>query len=1016
MITCAQCGRANPNEARFCNSCGAPLTAEPDVAREVRKTVTVLFCDVVGSTELGERLDPEVVRGVMARFYAAIRAPVERHGGTVEKVIGDALVAVFGIPVVHEDDALRAARAALEMRDAVRALGEIEARIGVNTGDVLARDATPGESLMVGDAVNVAARLESAAGPGEVLVGEATWALIEHAARGERVAPIVAKGKRDPLVAWRLSAIDPAAGGHLRRLDLPMVGRRFELDLLRLAVTRTAAVQRPHLVTVLGPPGIGKSRLVSEVVRLQSPLTVLTGHCRAASGVSALAPLLEVARNAASNGGSLVEAVAARMPGDPDAAAVAACIDPRADPAAPDVAWAVSRLIGTMAGAGPVAIVFEDVHWADDLLLDTVEQMLDGVRRQSLLIVCTARPEFAERRSGWHGATNAFTVVLERLDDAETRNLLSNASPGLSPERRDEVISAAEGNPLFAEHLAALVGESAAPGGLLPRSIQVLLTARLEALPSSEREVVTGAAVVGREFPVEVVEALVGRPIDADLALLGQLQLFEPTSPGRQQFSHALLQEAAYGLISKRERSELHLRLATKLDAIGASDALVATNLDRAYTLRSELGLDDLETAELREQAGVRLARAGRRADAMGDPKTARVLLERALELLPDRSPMQAAAMVELAAAGWNLLPKSESVRLLTAGTDLAAALGLRALELRARVLLLGVEDASIVQQLNAAGALEQTNAVLEELESLDDPRALAAALCTRAECEWTLGRAGDGVSSALRALDVARTANEDTVWALSVLGGSIVESPMPASEADGLLNALMGDLGVRPTARSELILGQAEVALLGGQESRAWQLLDTAEQLEADIGRRAAWRLNRVRTIMLMAAERFEEAVDLLPQVVAQQKQRGDDSAISIARSRLGLARIRCGDLEGVVEDAEALAATPDHYDQYEAPVRARVFLAEARLAVGDPADALGAAREAAHIAATGDWALLNGETRLLLARTLSACGEREHAEVEARVSLAVYRSKEFAGGIARAQSFLDSFAERQR
>ena len=271
MITCAQCGRANPNEARFCNSCGAPLTAEPDVAREVRKTVTVLFCDVVGSTELGERLDPEVVRGVMARFYAAIRAPVERHGGTVEKVIGDALVAVFGIPVVHEDDALRAARAALEMRDAVRALGEIEARIGVNTGDVLARDATPGESLMVGDAVNVAARLESAAGPGEVLVGEATWALIEHAARGERVAPIVAKGKRDPLVAWRLSAIDPAAGGHLRRLDLPMVGRRFELDLLRLAVTRTAAVQRPHLVTVLGPPGIGKSRLVSEVGRLQSP-------------------------------------------------------------------------------------------------------------------------------------------------------------------------------------------------------------------------------------------------------------------------------------------------------------------------------------------------------------------------------------------------------------------------------------------------------------------------------------------------------------------------------------------------------------------------------------------------------------------------------------------------------------------------------------------------------------------------------------------------------------------------
>ncbi len=1013
MTTCAQCGRANPSEARFCSACGAPLTADPDTTREVRKTVTVLFCDVVGSTELGERFDPEVVRGVMSRFYAAIRAPVERHGGTVEKVIGDALVAVFGIPVVHEDDALRAARAALEMRDAVRSLGEIEARIGVNTGDVLARDATPGESLMVGDAVNVAARLESAAAPGEVLVGEATWALIGHAARGEQVPPITAKGKREPLVAWRLSDVDPAAGGQRRRLDLPMVGRQSELELLRWAIGRTAQVRRPHLVTVLGPAGIGKSRLVAEVAGLQGNLTVLTGHCRSANGASALAPLLEVARDAARGGATVAQGVAALMPGDPDASAVAACLAPEGDAAAPDVAWAVSRLIGTMAGAGPVAIVFEDVHWADDLLLDTMEQLLDGGRRQSLLVVCTARPEFAERRSEWRGAVNAISVALERLDDSETRSLLANASPALSSDRSDEVIAAAEGNPLFAEHLAALVGESAAPGALLPRSIQVLLTARLEALPEPEREVVSGAAVVGREFAIDVVEALVGRSIETNLEHLAALQLFEPTSAGRQQFSHALLQEAAYGLISKRDRGELHLRLAGQLDAGGASDAIVGSHLDRAYTLRSELGQTDSELADLREQAGTRLARAGRRADAMGDPQNARLLLERALELLPDGSAMQAAAMVELAAAGWNLLPKAECVRLLVAGADLAATLGLRAVELRARLILLGVEPAGVdLEPVSAPESLEMTNAALNELELLDDPRALATALCTRAECEWMLGRAGDAAESALRAVEVSRAANEDAVWALGLLGISIVESPMPVSQAEELLSALMGDLGMRPTARNELILAQAVIALLGGHDQRAWSLLDKAEQLELDLGRGVGWRVTRVRAGMLMLAERFAEAADLLPHVVARQEQRGDNSGVSIAHSRLGLALIRLGRLEHAVENAVAVVAMPTDDDPYEAPTLAQMVLAEARLATGEVSAAVGSAREAAAIAATGDWTLLNADAQLLLARALSACGDHEHAAEAARAGLAGYRAKQFAAGTARAESFLESLA----
>ncbi len=780
----------------------------------MRKTVTVVFCDVVGSTELGERFDPEVLQAAMSRFYAAVRGPVERHGGTVEKVIGDALVAVFGIPVVHEDDALRAVRAALEARDAVAAMGEIEARIGVNTGDVLARDPTLGESLVVGDAVNVAARLEQAATPGEVLVGDDTWALVRHAARGERVAPIAAKGKREPLVAWRLDAVDPGAGGHRRRLDLPMVGRQIELDLLGWALKRTDQIHKPHLVTVLGQPGIGKSRLVSEVPRLGDGLTVLTGHCRATAGASSLEPLLEAARGAvAEEGRDAAHGVAGLMPGDPDAQAVAACLAGAAG--APDIAWAMSRLIGTMASVQTVVMVLEDVHWADDLLLDVIEQLLGHGRRRSLLVVCTARPEFAERRPGSGAGANTVSLVLERLDDTQTRRLLTHASPALPADQSERVIAAAEGNPLFAEHLAALVGDHDPTAGL-PRSIQVLLTARLEALPEPEREVVSVAAVAGRDFQLAAVEALVGRPIGAELERLERRELIEPTAAGGQQFGHALLQEAAYALIPKARRSELHTRLARWLDVDGAADAVVGDHLDRAFSLRAELGQVDDAIARIGEEAGMRLAAAGRQADAMGDPRRARVLLERALNLLPDQSPGQAAAMVELAAAGWNLLPSGEVDRLLGEGGDLAARLDLRALELRARILRLGVISEAHPDALPEREVIAETTAALRELDPLDDPRAVATALSTRAEAECSLGQAADAVASVRRAIDLLRAADEDTVWPLAVLVSALIESPMPVSGAGALLDQLMDELGARPTVGSELIQGQAMLALRG--------------------------------------------------------------------------------------------------------------------------------------------------------------------------------------------------------
>jgi class 3 adenylate cyclase len=1004
VARCSQCDAPIPAGARFCPACGAPVAA----VAEVRKTVTVLFCDVVGSTALGEQLDPEVMRGVMSQFYEAIRAPVARHGGTVEKVIGDALVAVFGIPVVHEDDALRAVRAALEMREAVRAVGDVQARIGVNTGDVLAGDATAGGSLVVGDAVNVAARLEQAAPPGEVLVGDATWALVGHAAKGTRVAPVVAKGKREPLGAWRLDGVDPGAEGHRRRLDLPIIGREAELGLLRWALERTGQTHRSHLVTVLGQPGIGKSRLVSELPRLGDRPTVLVGHCRATGGSALLEPLLEAARAAVADGQDASERVVVVMPGDPEAGAVAACLFSTGTVGAPDISWAVLRLFGAMAAARTVVIVLEDVHWAGDLLLDLVEQLVGRGRGRSLLVVCTARPEFAERRPGWGAGANALSVALESLDDAETGLLLTNASPALSSHQSERVVAAAEGNPLFAEHLAALVGENDLSGGL-PLSIQVLLSARLEALPEPERQVVSVAAVAGREFSLAAVEALVGRPIAAEVHHLVQRELIEPTAAGRQQFGHALLQEAAYGLIPKHRRSELHTQLARWIGESGAGDAAVGYHLERAFLLRHELGLADNETERIGEEAGARLTAAGRRADAMGDPMEARSLLDRALDLLPERSPGRAIAMIELAAGAWNLLPREEIERLLTVGADLAAEFGLRATELRARVLYLGALSESDPGVLSGHEELSRIEAALEELDTLGDPRALASALTARAEAECNLGRAADAVVSARRALDVLRAADEDTVYALSTLVWAVNESPMPVSEGETVVGGLLDDLGVRPTVRSELIQGQAMTALLGGRADQAWSLLDTAREIERDLGRTEAWGLTDLRGLMLLRAGRFEETRAVLLPMLEDPDRRGAHGEIAVARGRLGLAEVRLGHLEEA--RSAALTGRADTVaPRHEARVRASLVLSEVHLAEGDADGAVGFAHEAVAVAAAGDWVLLDAEARLTLARAQQAAGDADAAATQASAATRLYAAKGYAAGEAEAAALLQA------
>ena len=481
MPVCATCGRESPDDFGFCPGCGAALTAVP--AREVRKVVTVLFCDLTGSTAIGERTDPEALRALMNRYYDTARGVLERHGGTVEKFVGDAVMAVFGIPVASEDDALRATRAAVELRDVVQELG-LDARIGVNTGAVVAGE---GDTLVTGDAVNVAARLEQAAGAGEILLGEDTLRLVRDAVTTEPLE-LTLKGKSGSVPAYRLQALDAQGVGLARRLERPMIGRERERARLRSDFDDVVATSGCRLFTLIGPAGIGKSRLVADFLEhvVDGSATVAGGRALSYGEGITYWPLVEMLVHL---GIEPSEAI-------------------RSSPA--ETQLATRALLEERARDRPLVLVMDDLHWAEEPMLDLVEHVVDWSRAAPILVLCVARPELLDVRPGWGGGKlNATSILLEPLADAEARRLADGllADLELDGETRARILATAQGNPLFLEEMAALARE--ADGTVdVPPTIRALLQARLDALNHDERVVVDRGAVEGQVFHRGAVTAL----------------------------------------------------------------------------------------------------------------------------------------------------------------------------------------------------------------------------------------------------------------------------------------------------------------------------------------------------------------------------------------------------------------------------------------------------------------------------------------------------------------------------
>jgi class 3 adenylate cyclase/tetratricopeptide (TPR) repeat protein len=593
--------------------------------REQRKVVTILFCDVVGSTALGESTDPEALRARMRRYFDDLRAIIERHGGTAEKFVGDAVMAVFGIPTAHEDDALRAVRAASEMRTAIADHG-LEARIGVNTGEVVVGG--EGETLVTGDAVNVAARLEQAAAAGETLIGAETRLLVRDAVRVQAVEPLALKGKSQPVEAYRLVEVLGDAAGLARHLETPLVGRERERQRLWRDYEDAVADSTCRLFTLLGPAGIGKSRLVADFLdRVGDSADVLRGRCLHYGEGITYWPLVEIL--------------------------IAIGVDPDSvlGSSPPETRLAFRRLIELRAAERPQVVVIDDLQWAELVFIDLVEHVADMSRDAPIFLLCVARTELLDVRPGWGGGKiNATSLLLEPLgaeECAELMELLVEDAP-LGADLRERITVASAGNPLFVEEMLAMVREQRGGGEIaVPPTIHALLQARIDSLDGDVRVVMERGAVEGEVFHrgtvAELSPADVRDGVETHLATLVRKELIRstpPTFPADEgfRFRHLLIRDAAYESLPKATRAELHERFAGWLSThdLVERDEIVGYHLEQAHRYRAELDPSDPRLPDIAARAAEHLEAAGRSALDRGDYNAGRTLLRRAHALSGD--------------------------------------------------------------------------------------------------------------------------------------------------------------------------------------------------------------------------------------------------------------------------------------------------------------------------------------------------------------------------------------------
>jgi class 3 adenylate cyclase len=894
----------------------------------VRKTVTAVFCDVTGSTALGQRLDPEALRGLMEAHFAIVSAALVRHGGTVEKFVGDAVMAVFGVPVAHEDDALRACRAAQEVLSAMEGGVEfaqpvaLTVRVGVETGEVVVGEPGRGSTFASGAAVNLAARLEQAALPGECLIGPGCFRLVRDLVQVEVKDGLSLKGFPDTVTAYRLRAVNKADRPVSDRPAAPLVGRARELALLGQAFDRAANDRTCQLVTVLGQAGAGKSRLAAEFLAglvgegaqgtSGSEVTVLRGRCLSYGEGVTYWPLVEVVRQAAGLTGAETEEQArgrltALLHGDPDARQVAELVAPvaglgGAPGAVEDTAWAVRRLLEALAADRPVVLMVDDLHWAEPGLREVIDGVSDWSRDAPILLLVLARPELLDDVPDWGaGKTNAMAALLEPLRDTEVDTLTSSLLPSrqLTAGLVARIRQAAGGNPLFVEQLLAMLGESQQLDDEeiadleIPPTIVALLTARLDRLSPVERAVVGAASVIGQTFyPAAVIELSLqsADEVAAALRTLMRKGLVRPRRsdlPGQEalRFDHVLVRDAAYNALTKQARAVLHERFAGWLDKHTegrAYDDFIGSHLEAAYRNRDELGLLDDAARRLGKEAALRLVAAGR---LLLDTDAAVALLTRALALHPDEGPDRWSIQWDLVEA---LLRNAPLAAAEIAESIRAAAVAVEDLKwtTRARLAL-----ASARQNTNPQGSTQplaqEAERALMVFDRLGDELGLGwAHLCLRDVANMT-GRVDVmATESQLAAEHLTRAGR--TRLAQRTLGGALFAMINGAQAASlGLVEARRRAEAAEGGRVSWMVtwLAVSFFATLLGDADEEQQAREQAERLRVELG--TADATETVAGVMgraALACGRSAEAVEFFARQCDVLEEVGASSYLSTA------------------------------------------------------------------------------------------------------------------------------------
>jgi class 3 adenylate cyclase/tetratricopeptide (TPR) repeat protein len=980
-----------------------------------RKVVTVLFTDVAGSTALGEQLDPELLRNVMWRYFEAVQEVLERHGGTVEKFIGDAVMAVFGVPAVHEDDPVRAVRAAGELGGALGALNdelarehglEIVTRTGVNTGEVVVGGGAPDQKLATGDAVNVAARLEQAAAPGEVLLGAATYAAVADLVEVDGGRHIDAKGKAEPLLAYPLVGLRADAPPFARPVATPFVGRRDELERLRAAFERAVATRSAVLATIVGTPGIGKSRLARELLdSVAAEARILIGRCAAYGDGVPYLPLADAVRDAGDLGRLFTDVehgeLAARL--------LAGAVGAGEGGGSPDeTAWAFRRLCEVLAATRPLVLVVDDIHWADTVLLDLIEYVAASASDAPLFVLCTSRADLFDGRPSWAAPRPGTELIaLEPLDATESDELVEALAPSLSPDRQEHLIAVAEGNPLFVEQLVAFVAD-APEAGIMPPSIQSLLAARLDRLEPEERAVVQHASLEGRLFHRGAVGELLddGAAVGGLLLALTRKQFVHPArslfpADDGYRFNHVLIRDVAYASLPKELRSRLHARLADWLEGrrghLAAADEIVGYHLEQAYRLGAEVGRRD---DGLAVRAGRLLRRAGETAADREEPAAATTLLRRASDLLAsepgERAGMQVVLGRVLRLAGD--LPQADAV--LAEAIDQAREHGDVLAELRA-----AMERGHLRYMQGTADADELRQVAQRAIATFEADVDLADAWQHLALAELRSRNRGAQLEAMKRAQAYAVASGDvrRQIAAWNELGGAMVFGRTPLSAIKPFIDeqlewAREHDL---PAVEADALLAGPYIHARLGDFEAAREMLDRSKEICRDLG--LAYGLCEagmaggeleVQAGDLEAAEReLRSAIEIATAI---------DAAHYVGLYQVRLARVlndqdRHDEAAALLDDAAMLYADSPPWKSN----RARALAAQGKL---DEAVVL--AREAATLEAGNDDITAVAQTLADVAEVLLAAGDRAGADAALIDAIALHEQK---GNIVWARRYRD-------